>query len=454
VSPALSVPGSSRRTILLGAVLVALVAGRGGAAPAPDSQRPLSPRGGESWSADSLHALRWLGPVGVATVEVRFATAGGKRWTPVRNATDGQEATNLSSVPGEVNRLPWRVPAIASKRCRIQIRTVGGPTVTEQTSGDFTIGKSGAGEYGWQQITLAAAFAGRDGAGALTFQDRMWLLGGWNPGDKVNFPSICNSEVWSTSDGLAWTEVNPQAPWEGRHTAGYVVYQGKMWIVGGDCNQHHYQTDVWNTADGANWDQVTDKVPWAPRVLHHTVVFKGRILVLGGQTIPQFGGGDEVFYSDVWTSANGRDWTQVADHCPWGPRGMIGGSAVFNNRLWILGGGTYDTPQIPQRKFYNDVWSSADGVHWEKVLDEAPWHPRQYHDVAVWDGKLWVMEGYHQDGGNRKDVWYSADGVNWYELPNTPWAPRHAASAFVYQDALWMVAGNNMFPDVWKLARK
>ncbi len=56
--------------------------------------------------------------------------------------------------------------------------------------------------------------------------------------------------------------------------------------------------------------------------------------------------------------------------------------------------------------------------------------------------------------GNQNDVWYSADGENWRELPGTPWKPRHAASVFVYDDALWMVAGNNMQPDVWKLIRK
>ncbi len=54
---------------------------------------------------------------------------------------------------------------------------------------------------------------------------------------------------------------------------------------------------------------------------------------------------------------------------------------------------------------------------------------------------------------NSNDVWYSADGVNWSELPDTPWAPRHAASVFVYDNALWMVAGNNMDSDVWKLVR-
>ena len=103
-------------------------------------------------------------------------------------------------------------------------------------------------EYEWVCVTEDAAFAGRDGAGALVFQDKMWLLGGWNPRDKVNFPIICNSEVWSSVDGLTWIEVNEEAPWEGRHTAGYAVHDGRMWIVGGDCNQGHYQNDVWRSS--------------------------------------------------------------------------------------------------------------------------------------------------------------------------------------------------------------
>jgi hypothetical protein len=71
--------------------------------------------------------------------------------------------------------------------------------------------------------------------------------------------------------------------------------------------------------------------------------------------------------------------------------------------------------------------------------------------VAEFDGKMWVMEGY-TGGGNAKDVWYSSDGISWTELPNTPWGARHAASVYVYDDALWMVAGNNVVPpDVWKL---
>ena len=70
--------------------------------------------------------------------------------------------------------------------------------------------------------------------------------------------------------------------WEGRHTAGYVVYKGKMWIIGGDANQGHYQNDVWNSTDGGTWRQVNRgrPVPWGPRALHHTLVFKGNIWVM------------------------------------------------------------------------------------------------------------------------------------------------------------------------------
>jgi len=308
-------------------------------------------------------------------------------------------------------------------------------------------------EYQWIKITEKADFAPRDGAGALVFKNKMWLLGGWNPTDKVHFPRICNSEIWSSKDGREWTLENPEAPWEGRHTAGYVVFKNAMWIIGGDANQHHYQNDVWRSYDGINWACVCDSVPWGPRILHYTAVFKNKIWVMGGQTLPNFAPAAEIFYSDVWCTENGKDWKKVADNLPWAPRGMIGGQAVFKERIWILGGGTYDTPNRPERIFYNDVWSSKDGIKWEKVCENAPWHPRQYHDVAVFDGKLWVLEGYHRSGGNRKDVWYSEDGKNWTEIPDTPWAPRHAASVFVHDNGLWMVAGNNMASDVWKLVR-
>jgi hypothetical protein len=168
------------------------------------------------------------------------------------------------------------------------------------------------------------------------------------------------------------------APWEGRHRAGYVVHNYRMWVVGGDVNQGRYQSDIWSSADGIQWE--------APRTLHHTVTLNGWIYVLGGQTLPKMVSkyhsysfalpdGEQVFYADCWRSSDGRNWQKVADDLPWSPRCMIGGSAVIvlDGRMWIIGGGTYDTVYTPSRIYHSDVWSSHDGISWVQHTKSAPW---------------------------------------------------------------------------------
>lgn len=414
----------------------------------------LSPVGGETWTAGSGHYVTWKldGLPANAAVRIAFSTDGGKQWAPI------------AEVAPNTGKFLWKVPATLSAACKV--RLAAGTEVAENKAAFAITASQEVPSYRWTQVTAKATFAPRDGAGALTFQGKMWFLGGWNPSDKKFFPRICNNEVWSSRDGAKWTldkpntflnsTFDPTKDWEGRHTAGYVVFKDKMWIVGGDVNQGHYQDDVWNSADGKSWTLVNRgrKVPWGPRSLHYTVALRDKIWVIGGQTIPAIAASDEIFHRDVWNSSDGITWEKVVPKEPfWSQRGMIGGATVLNDRIWILGGGTYDTPKIPTRKFFNDVWSSADGISWQQHVENSPWTARQYHDVAVYDGRMWVMEGYSPEKGNRNDVWYSADGVNWYEVPNTPWAPRHAASVYVHDGALWMVAGNNMESDVWKLQR-
>ena len=63
--------------------------------------------------------------------------------------------------------------------------------------------------YQWTRVAAHAPFAPRDGAGALSFADKIWILGGWHPGDKKHFPRICNNEVWSSTDGADWKLIKP-----------------------------------------------------------------------------------------------------------------------------------------------------------------------------------------------------------------------------------------------------
>lgn len=360
-----------------------------------------------------------------------------------------------------------------------------------------------------------APFAPRDGAGAITFDGRMWLLGGWNPAPEWAefFPRVCNSEVWSSVDGTDWRLEVRKAPWEGRHCAGTAVHDGKMWIIGGDCNQGHYQHDVWCSPNGIDWQCVCEDPPWgAPlggRVCAITAACGEYIYIMGGQNMPgqaskyhshefQLPHVPAKYHKDCWRSRDGVHWQMVGDNLPWAPRCMVGGSAVLHGKMYLMGGGTYDLPEHPHRLYFHDVWSSTDGATWECVSQACPWEARSYHEIAAYDNKLWVLEGAtpkrwqvgtptaqttphfvsltsgqngeeaaglpsakeittlwgaRGQGTNRNDVWWSSDGKEWHQVPDTPWAPRHAASVFVHAGSLWMVAGNNMKPDVWKLSR-
>ena len=215
-------------------------------------------------------------------------------------------------------------------------------------------------QYSWENVTVAAQFAGRDGAGALEYADKMWLLGGWN--QNGIFPTgPTTNEVWNTSDGGNWTLVKPDtvSGWEPRHMAGWLVFNDKMWILGGDNNRGHYQYDIWNSSDCVTWNLITDNAPWANRspsgqapngrVLHYTLVFGGKMWVMGGQSLPQAldPPPDPIptteYYRDVWSSADGMYWTQVLTEAPWAKkgRGMICGAVVFDGKMWVIGGGTY-----------------------------------------------------------------------------------------------------------------
>jgi hypothetical protein len=295
----------------------------------------------------------------------------------------------------------------------------------------------------WELVTDSAAFGPRDGAGAMVYQDRIWLVGGWNPDST---PNRC-SEVWTSTDGRNWICVNNQAPWPGRHCMGTAVYQDKMWLIGGDG-----LTDVWNSSDGVHWNLITEDAPWGPRYKPYVMEFHDTLWLMGGFDVFTE---NRMAFNDVWCSVNGADWIRVLEHAPWEPRGVIHGKVIFNDRMWILGGGLYNLNGGLLETYYNDVWSSADGIHWQEELDCAPWKGRIHHSIEVFDDKMWLMAGHNKNYLSgpynlRKDVWFSSDGVQWELMPDIPWAHTHAASIFVYDSALWLAAGY-LRNEVWRM---
>ncbi|MFN0051444.1 MAG: galactose oxidase [Planctomycetales bacterium] len=300
----------------------------------------------------------------------------------------------------------------------------------------------------WNLVTPMADWAPRDSSGEVVYKNQLWLLGGW-------FDSFATPprDVWSTPDGKNWKRVTGEAPWRHSDLPMTLVFDDKMWIMGGWYNGrlpgYSASSEVWWSTDGVEWTQATAQAGWSPRIAAGAAVFKGRMWIVGG-TENYYFGDTKSLKNDVWSSADGKTWTQATANAGWAPRAYHA-VVVHQDRLWVLGGGNY----VPQYGVETDVWSSADGEHWEKSLDRTPWAPRLWFSSVVYRDRMWVLGGWsNHPSRNWGDVWYSKDGKQWDELKSpTVWKARHEHSAYVFQDKIW-VAGGHAMPlsnEVWSL---
>jgi hypothetical protein len=300
----------------------------------------------------------------------------------------------------------------------------------------------------WVRVTERAPWQARDSSGELVFGGRMWLFGGWF--DSFSPPP---RDVWSSADGQNWEQVTAEAPWKHSDLPMTVVFQDRMWIMGGWYNGrlpgHSASNEVWSSRDGKDWTQVIAQAGWSPRIAAGIVSFRGRMWILGG-TENYYFGDESSLKNDVWSSADGVQWKRESPHAPWSPRAYHA-ALVHDDKLWVLGGGNY----VPEYHARNDVWCSSDGVTWEQVTDNAPWAPRLWFSAVVYRQQMWVLGGWSNlPSRNYGDVWHSADGRQWRQLI-TPimWKERHEHSAFVHDDQLWIAGGHAqpLSSEVWSL---
>src|SRR5687768_15304510 len=66
----------------------------------------------------------------------------------------------------------------------------------------------------WTQATEWAAFSGRRSHTGVVFNDKMWVIGGFEPGIGTNF---YKNDVWSSPDGVNWTQETGAAAFPGRY---------------------------------------------------------------------------------------------------------------------------------------------------------------------------------------------------------------------------------------------
>lgn len=296
-------------------------------------------------------------------------------------------------------------------------------------------------EIAWKQVTPSTThWSERAHHTSVVYDDKLWVLGGGDPNNSITVP---NNDVWSSADGTIWEQITASASWSGRYGHGSVVFDGKMWVLGGyggfggSGSQFDYYNDVWSSTDGFTWNQMTANAQWEARENFTTLVFDNKIWVLGGCVA----NGSQCSQSpqDVWYSEDGINWTQTGASDFWSAGYP---SAVLGNTMWVL------ATVVGEQK----IRFSNNGETWTSV--PVPWKARTFHSSVVFGNNIWVMGGKTIQEGRINDVWYSSDGTNWSESVGT-WLSRSGHTSVVFNNQIWILGGvtsdaqNTSLNDIW-----
>ena len=235
-----------------------------------------------------------------------------------------------------------------------------------------------------------------------------------------------------------------------------------------------------------SWNNIRPTVPfdpnmWAPRAGLQAVELRNDLYVMGGRGPFSFET-ETLLFGDVWKSSDaGSTWTRMAqwqegqdDPRMWKPRAYFG-AVTHRGRMFVIGGQNFETlpnpayadgcpflppevpclPFIPASTFFDDVWSSKDGVTWTAETIDAPWPGRAGLSAVVHKGAIYVLGGSQGDdsstGGTGRilfdDVWKSRDGRNWTKIEGQgpKWAPRAGAAVVSKNGYIYVLGGERGF---------
>lgn len=291
---------------------------------------------------------------------------------------------------------------------------------------------AGLGEH-WWQVTESAPWGKRAQHTAVVFDDRMWILGGRGENETLF------GDVWSSADGVVWDLVTSSPGWSPRSDHAAAVFAGKIWLTGGI--NHTGLGDVWSSNDGVNWNEVTHDAPWVVCSSHSLTAHGGRLWQIGGYP----------FRRSVWSTTDGISWTEHFADIPAGDTLIAHASLSFSGRLWVLGRGLFAVHS-------GAVWFSDDGAHWFEPGGNSkdPRLMRLGHGATTHSGRMWISGGELMDNPSQPEegsVWSTDDGANWIEHTSSAyWPSRTQHSMLSFNNRLWILGGRratSYFNDVW-----
>ncbi len=354
---------------------------------------------------------------------------------------------------------------------------------------DFGI-KPYDGSLTFTQVTKKAAWKDRYGHAAAAFDGKLWILGGYNPGELKG--DTYYEDVWSSSDGKEWELVTDKAPWNGRRGHSVVVHDDgngeALYLIGGftvdeETGYREYTNDVWRSRDGENWTQIKARTypelesqdTLFPRMDHAAVVANHGgneyIYIIGGRTQLEGHSGTyaQEYFNDVWRSQDGVSWERLNNNDFGRRAGHAAAVDPSTGTIYVQGGMHGIIFEAPENASHPSedwmyLWSSPDGINWTASYDsivDVSYTQRTEHEMVFFNNTLWVFPGstistmhYHFAEPYHYPTWRVDPGNLWsVDSKGSDLKGRHSYAIAVFDGKIWFFGGftsfNGQNNDVW-----
>lgn len=347
------------------------------------------------------------------------------------------------------------------------------------------------GNFEFTEITPKAEWKNRYDHAAVAFDGKLWVLGGYNPGEV--WGDTYYEDVWSSEDGVSWELVTERAPWHGRRGHSVVVFDDgngeDMYLIGGfevdeKTGYRQYTNDIWRSNNGENWVQIKERTyppldslyDWFPRSEHAVVVANhggtDYIYIIAGRTQLEDHSGfyANQYFNDVWRSTDGISW-EALDNTDFGVRSDHAVTVdPSTGRIYMQGGRHGLIMEAPEAASnpnpeYNNLWTTDDGVtwnaeSWNDTIVSISWFARADHQIVFYEGAVYGFPGQTQSLMHYLfgqpyyyGSWKFDDGLWSVESEGCAIKPRHGYSSLLFDNKIWFLGGvtankgqNN---DVW-----
>ena len=376
--------------------------------------------------------------------------------------------------------LNFEFPAVRKSKMLISTNSSAGASSTQTFTNPLRLGTAPVTAGASYRITNPAGYAGPitvdPATGVLSFGQAAY-----NKVTSSRTPEIVTVEAshQGKTASYTFTLTDHFSPRDG-HTS--VVAGKNIYVIGGRL-QARKDNEVWRSPDGgATWDRLEASAGarrFPARDLHSSVVRGGEIYVIAGNNAAV---GSTDYLNDVWKSADGKDWNQVAAGSTAAaadrfiPR-YSHGSAVLGNNIYVVSGErptTHGTPPVNVSGASANIWKSVDGgTRWTKLTLRTATGSgtsigRQSFGLEVLQNALYLMGG---TGIARSgpEVWESSENptpapgvVTWTRVTRTTVAAnkftgRQEHSSAVIGGALYVIGGTDgttVRNDIWKSTDK